>query len=488
MLQQQEPQDNITAFGVIDAYGFGWHGDDLPTQGQNVPQGQNKGGVRERKHLAGCLRCRGVKVRCVYKSGTPPCVRCLHTGNACVVPERRTINEVRASPDDIANTASTSANESCARCKALKIRCVYKSDVDPCLNCLNGEHECVVPGKPARRKSPNRAELVAEILKQAETIEKLTAQLKAENSNIPSLPSHDLKTIAQSPDPFMVLEKLHQTNVSAVAELLHSEAMSATNDEERHHYRKRLRLLANEHHVLPPSFFVSDVTRDSLFPLRGGGFADIYKGKLGGKPVCLKVLRMQVQSDSRIRDKLVAITEIAAGLSYLHSLTPEIVHGDIKGGNVLVDDDEQCCLADFGLARTITESTMNNTSSPQGSTRWMAPEAFPRIGDATSASPSLEFKAPRDIYAFACTVLEIITGKPPFAELNDIQALFQVTIYNARPERPANVWCPDAVWSLVERCWDGDWEKRPVAETIHNHLQYLASSARGKAVGFGAYC
>ncbi|KAL0566975.1 hypothetical protein V5O48_015023 [Marasmius crinis-equi] len=110
---------------------------------------------------------------------------------------------------------------------------------------------------------------------------------------------------------------------------------------------------------------------------------------------------------------LLQILEIAAGMSYLH--THKIVHGDIKGANVLVNEQRRCHLADFGLAVTTAETTtlVNSTSTMAGSLRWMAPELF-HLGDdaepesATSGEgKATGSKFARDIYAFACTVLEV---------------------------------------------------------------------------------
>ncbi|KAF9262809.1 kinase-like protein [Marasmius fiardii PR-910] len=56
-------------------------------------------------------------------------------------------------------------------------------------------------------------------------------------------------------------------------------------------------------------------------------------------------------------DRLRSIREIAAGLEYLHSHSPIIVHGDVKGANILVDDNYSYRLADFGLSREGHSST-----------------------------------------------------------------------------------------------------------------------------------
>ncbi|KAE9407827.1 hypothetical protein BT96DRAFT_85827 [Gymnopus androsaceus JB14] len=65
----------------------------------------------------------------------------------------------------------------CARCKNLKVRCEFKTDTDPCKRCLNGGHECVIPGQKKRRTPPKREHLLNEIQKQAEEIQKLMAKL-----------------------------------------------------------------------------------------------------------------------------------------------------------------------------------------------------------------------------------------------------------------------------------------------------------------------
>ncbi|KIK63161.1 hypothetical protein GYMLUDRAFT_41485 [Collybiopsis luxurians FD-317 M1] len=72
----------------------------------------------------------------------------------------------------------------CARCKNLKVRCEFKTDTDPCKRCLNGGHECVIPGRKKRRTPPKREHLLNEIQKQAEEIQKLMAKLaKLEEAN-----------------------------------------------------------------------------------------------------------------------------------------------------------------------------------------------------------------------------------------------------------------------------------------------------------------
>lgn len=91
----------------------------------------------------------------------------------------------------------------CARCKNLKVRCEFKTDTDPCKRCLNGGHECVIPGKKKRRVPPKREHLMNEIREQAEVIQKLMAQLDESNKKlqVPLVSSRSDTFSSHSPSP-----------------------------------------------------------------------------------------------------------------------------------------------------------------------------------------------------------------------------------------------------------------------------------------------
>ncbi|KAF9259605.1 hypothetical protein L218DRAFT_659156 [Marasmius fiardii PR-910] len=58
--------------------------------------------------------------------------------------------------------------------------------------------------------------------------------------------------------------------------------------------------------VLPPSLFIKNLTRNGDRPLTGGGFADIFKGRVGDRNVCLKVLRVHMAETEKKRQKIIA--------------------------------------------------------------------------------------------------------------------------------------------------------------------------------------
>lgn len=102
------------------------------------------------------------------------------------------------------------------------------------------------------------------------------------------------------------------------------------------------------------------------------------------------------------------LCEIAEGLEYLHA--QKIVHGDLRGTNILISDDNSACLSDFGLATIVgdAESTTvaitSSSANRGGSVRWFAPELIwpPSFGYAKFAHTTAS-----DVYAYACVCVEV---------------------------------------------------------------------------------
>ena len=93
------------------------------------------------------------------------------------------------------------------------------------------------------------------------------------------------------------------------------------------------------------------------------------------------------------------IHDVASGLAYLHS--KKIVHGDLKGVNILITASLRACIADFGLSRVADTQGLRMTTSntrPVGTARWLAPELL--IGGGRSSKES-------DVYSYACVCYEV---------------------------------------------------------------------------------
>ncbi|KAJ6460460.1 kinase-like domain-containing protein, partial [Mycena vitilis] len=157
----------------------------------------------------------------------------------------------------------------------------------------------------------------------------------------------------------------------------------------------------------------------------------------------------------------------ACGLAYLHSMN--IIHGDLRGNNILVSDECTACLADFGLATTVrdentdTTAVMVSSSSRSGSMRWFAPELF--VPEQFGCEKFVRTRA-TDVYAFACVCLEVLkleTGAPPFPELADPPVILKV-IKGERPERPHTM--SEEMWYMVTAAWAQDFRQRPDTNQI----------------------
>ncbi|KAJ6527617.1 kinase-like domain-containing protein [Mycena vulgaris] len=178
--------------------------------------------------------------------------------------------------------------------------------------------------------------------------------------------------------------------------------------------------------------------------MRNGTMKDFVKKQNGTLP------------DRRV-DRL--LFETAQGLAYLHS--QNMVHGNLRGGNVLIDSGERAQLANFGLA-IVTDATLGTTSTTQrGSCRWMAPELL-NYHD--------EFKRTKacDVYAFACLCIEIYTGGRPFWNIKPDAAVAIQILEQKRPPRPSSLGPPDGtramsdgLWAIVGACWAHEPSDRP---------------------------
>ncbi|KAJ3481254.1 hypothetical protein NLI96_g7786 [Meripilus lineatus] len=155
------------------------------------------------------------------------------------------------------------------------------------------------------------------------------------------------------------------------------------------------------------------------------------------------------------------IKEIIEGLQYLH--TESIVHGDLRGANIMITAELRVQLADFGLAQFV-DSTTASFGSTGGAVRWLAPEVLVGGGRLTFAS---------DVYAFGCVCLELYTQKHPFPDCFTDAQVIACILQGQRPEKPKrsrHSTYNRGLWSLVERCWAEDPIDRPPASFIATSL------------------
>jgi len=119
------------------------------------------------------------------------------------------------------------------------------------------------------------------------------------------------------------------------------------------------------------------------------------------------------------------MTQVLQGLQYLHD--QGVIHRDIKGANILTTKDGKVKLADFGVS-TSTLAGPDKEAQVVGTPYWMAPEII-ELSGATPAS---------DIWSLGCTVIELLSGKPPYHHLQAMPALFAI-VNDDHPPLPEGV-------------------------------------------------
>jgi hypothetical protein len=164
----------------------------------------------------------------------------------------------------------------------------------------------------------------------------------------------------------------------------------------------------------------------------------------------------------------------AKGIEYLHSRN--IVHGNLKCANILVASDGEARICDFGMSTVIeevTEKSASATLTAAGSARWLAPELI----EGSIASPTF----PADTYSFAMAILELLTGKHPFANLKrDASVIHNIVVLKLMPKRPegpdVKKWLSDDLWELMRKCWSPDAPARPPMSVVADGMKSIEAS------------
>ncbi|KAI1816044.1 mitogen-activated protein kinase [Poronia punctata] len=153
------------------------------------------------------------------------------------------------------------------------------------------------------------------------------------------------------------------------------------------------------------------------------------------------------------------VRQILEGLSYLHNR--DIIHRDIKGANILVDNKGTIKISDFGISKKLEATNIlsganNNRNRPslQGSVFWMAPEVVKQTSYTRKA----------DIWSLGCLVVEMMTGEHPFPDCSQLQAIFKIGGGKVAPTIPDNA-SAEAV-EFLSRTFELDHNLRPSADDL----------------------
>uniref|UniRef100_A0A096M6U2 non-specific serine/threonine protein kinase n=1 Tax=Poecilia formosa TaxID=48698 RepID=A0A096M6U2_POEFO len=151
--------------------------------------------------------------------------------------------------------------------------------------------------------------------------------------------------------------------------------------------------------------------------------------------------------------------EILRGLSHLHA--HKVIHRDIKGQNVLLTENAEVKLVDFGVSAQL-DRTVGRRNTFIGTPYWMAPEVI-----ACDENPDSTYDFRSDIWSLGITAIEMAEGAPPLCDMHPMRALFLIP-RNPPPKLKSKKWSKKFI-DFIEGCLVKTYHSRPSTEQLLKH-------------------
>lgn len=197
------------------------------------------------------------------------------------------------------------------------------------------------------------------------------------------------------------------------------------------------------------------LSHENIVQYRGfkqeGEFLNIFLEYVSGGSLTSMLIQMGKFGEQIVKHY---IRQVLAGLEYLHSRN--IVHRDIKGSNILVNDKGVIKISDFGLSKQVEPKNIQYRHSMQGSVFWMAPEVVRQRGATSKA----------DIWSLGCLIIELISGHHPFPQMSQMQAIFKIG-QGIPPEIPDYI--SRELQDFLKHALDPNETNRPNATQLKKH-------------------
>lgn len=163
-------------------------------------------------------------------------------------------------------------------------------------------------------------------------------------------------------------------------------------------------------------------------------------------------------------NRQIILVGVARGMMHLHQ--HQVIHRDLKPGNILLDEQLHPHITDFGLSK-INEGGSNNVSQSQtcGTSMYMAPECI----------DGSRYNGKADVYSFGILMYEVVTDTSPYpllekGKMSAFKFNKKVIDEDYRPEFTIPV--KKSIKKLIERCWSRDPQDRPTFEELFKKLAY----------------
>ncbi|KAF9778335.1 kinase-like domain-containing protein [Thelephora terrestris] len=160
-------------------------------------------------------------------------------------------------------------------------------------------------------------------------------------------------------------------------------------------------------------------------------------------------------------DRLGLLKGVTKGLIHMHDRG--MIHGDLRGVNILIDNDGNARLAGFDMATVAARQ--QTLPYANGWIPWMSPELMdPRSFGLLDKHPTVK----SDVYALGMVIYEVLSGQAPFSAYEEL-LVYLMVLDGKRPERPRGVAgepFTDVIWKVLEHCWNQQASDRPSAKHV----------------------
>ncbi|THH06240.1 hypothetical protein EW145_g4230 [Phellinidium pouzarii] len=181
-------------------------------------------------------------------------------------------------------------------------------------------------------------------------------------------------------------------------------------------------------------------------------------------------------------DILDIIEGILKGLEHMHK--KGVVHGDLRGGNILVSKQGVPKISDFGLSKLFGRES--SSSGGKGTLRWMARELLEADSEASGPKMSIMRSTASDVWSSAMTILELYSGENPFYNYKTDPYVVQAIVRGVLPQFPGPLYrhwrkYESLLKSLCESCWVRDPQERPDVYGLLMRLRHFKSGVTDSA-------
>ncbi|KAK0056773.1 tyrosine-protein kinase transmembrane receptor Ror [Biomphalaria pfeifferi] len=179
-------------------------------------------------------------------------------------------------------------------------------------------------------------------------------------------------------------------------------------------------------------------------------------------------------------------SQVADGMAFLHSTKPQIIHRDLRCGNLFLSDNDLVKVADFGLTKLLQPMREQCNSDDCGcqrqlsacpaTVRWTAPEILTH--PKTKEGENGIITTACDVYSFGMVMWELVHCKDPFDEIGTELEVIEIVRNGGRPDTPPSYEMMPHYKDLMKTCWDQRPNTRPQFKHVAVKLKELITHAR----------